>query len=486
MPGKLKQITAKMNARYFLLKKKTNPLNIWVPGLQIFFICLSSLSIQAQNVTQQLQQAFSKFEKDSQLEHAISSLFVIEASTGKVVFDKNSKIGLVPASTQKVMTSAAALAILGKDFKYITRFAVDPNPESDTLYIFPSGDPTLGSERWEYTKAERIMNDIINGLMENSRKINTIVINNKNRDLDEIPDGWVWQDIGNYYGASAQKLNWRENQYDVLLRSGKNIGDPVSITGTNPKLYDYDLHSLVTSAAKGTGDKAYIYFNLKDNSGIIKGTIPVNENGFGISGAFRSGALQFAGELAENLIGTALSDSLPKLKFTGNSFSEKYKTIHTISSPPLDSIIYWFNQKSINLYGEAILKTISAKEQGIGISDSGVTVIKDFWKQRGISDREINIVDGSGLSPLNRVTTHSQVAVLQYAYTQPWFNLLFRTLPTYNGIKMKSGTIKNVKGFTGIHQSGGKIYIFSFLINNYNGSASTLIRKMYTVLDVLK
>ncbi|MDF2383908.1 hypothetical protein JMG10_20685 [Nostoc ellipsosporum NOK] len=51
---------------------------------------------------------------------------------------------------------------------------------------------------------------------------------------------------------------------------------------------------------------------------------------------------------------------------------------------------------------------------------------------------------------------------------------------------MKSGTINRVKGFCGYHTSGGKTYVFSFLVNNYNGSASSLVQKMYKVLDVLK
>jgi len=54
-------------------------------------------------------------------------------------------------------------------------------------------------------------------------------------------------------------------------------------------------------------------------------------------------------------------------------------------------------------------------------------------------------------------------------------------------MSMKSGTIKNVKGFAGYYTSAnGKTYIFSFLVNNYSGSASALVRKMYLVLDGLK
>jgi D-alanyl-D-alanine carboxypeptidase/D-alanyl-D-alanine-endopeptidase (penicillin-binding protein 4) len=54
-------------------------------------------------------------------------------------------------------------------------------------------------------------------------------------------------------------------------------------------------------------------------------------------------------------------------------------------------------------------------------------------------------------------------------------------------MKMKSGTIRDVKGFCGYHQSrDGREYVFSFLVNNYNGSTAALVTKMYRVLNVLK
>src|SRR5688572_19378271 len=76
----------------------------------------------AQVVSQKLQKAYQQFENDAQLKHAISSLYVIDAKTGKVVFDKNSQIGLAPASTQKIITSATAFELLGKDYRYKTEF----------------------------------------------------------------------------------------------------------------------------------------------------------------------------------------------------------------------------------------------------------------------------------------------------------------------------------------------------------------------------
>ncbi|MBL7749552.1 MAG: D-alanyl-D-alanine carboxypeptidase, partial [Chitinophagaceae bacterium] len=87
-------------------------------------VITSSLLIAAgygQTVTQNLQKAYQQFESDGQLKHAMSSLYVIDAKTGQVVFDKNSQVGLAPASTQKIITSVTAFELLGKDFRYKTR-----------------------------------------------------------------------------------------------------------------------------------------------------------------------------------------------------------------------------------------------------------------------------------------------------------------------------------------------------------------------------
>ena len=114
-------------------------------------------------------------------------------------------------------------------------------------------------------------------------------------------------------------------------------------------------------------------------------------------------------------------------------------------------------------------------------------IVKDYWKRKGLDENELNIYDGSGLSPLNRVTTHVQVEILKYAKQQSWFPYFYNALPEYNNMKMKSGSISDVRSFCGYHTSGGGIqYIFSFIVNNYNGPSSDVVKKMYRVLDNLK
>ena len=156
-------------------------------------------------------------------------------------------------------------------------------------------------------------------------------------------------------------------------------------------------------------------------------------------------------------------------------------------SPQLDSLNYWFLKKSINLYGEAFVKTIAYEKLKFGSTDSGIAIIKNFWKQKGIEPSALNIIDGSGLSPANRVTTNALVTVMQYAKQQQWFASFYNALPEMNGIKMKDGYISGVRSYTGyIKSKTGNEFTFSFIVNNFDGNPATVREKMWKVLDILK
>jgi serine-type D-Ala-D-Ala carboxypeptidase/endopeptidase (penicillin-binding protein 4) len=456
----------------------------------------------AQSINKQLQRAYQQFEADSQLRHAISSLYVIDAQTGQVVFDKNSHIGLAPASTQKIITSVTAFELLGREYRYKTGFYYEKSGPGigNIVLVKGQGDPTFGSWRYSQTTPATIFTKV--GQAFATHKLTgsiLLFITDTSFERLSIPDGWIWQDIGNYYGAGASGFNWKENQVDIALSSGNNIGDPVKVENYKDLFGDQPnglvIENLLKSAAKGTGDNAYYYFGYGNTGSLspsFKGTIPVNEKNFKISIAVADPAALFTADLLKQLPGSGinsiLNNDVNDIRQRLDALaSPAAQPIYTHYSPSLDSIIYWFNKKSINLYGEALVKTFAYEKQGLGSTDSGVAILKRFWKERGLDEDELNMYDGSGLSPLNRVTTHAQVEILKYARNKDWYPYFYDALPEYNNMKMKSGTISDVKGFCGYHRAqNGKEYIFSFLVNNYSGRASMLVNKMYKVLDILK
>ena len=462
----------------------------------LLFCLLVAMHLSAQDVGKKLKAAVEMFEKDSQVGHAIYSLYVVDAKTGKVVFDKNSQIGLAPASTQKLFTSGAAFDLLGNNYRYKTVLAYDGKIDKGTLhgslYVIGTGDPTLGSWRWKETADTSVFKNWLTAIQKlGITNITGLITTNESRFSHQaIPDGWIWQDIGNYYGTGAFALNWRENQFDLTLASGSRIGESVIIVDTT---YRNDFVNELKAAGKGTGDNAYIYLATEsDRSKLVKGTIPVNEKKFTISGSVENPPMKllvdFSFFLSANEINTALIEGSRRDKlFRDSSILSKLKSVEVHHSPTLDSINFWFLRRSINLYGEALVKTIALEKKGFASTENGLEIVKEFWSIRGIDKGAINIIDGSGLSPQNRVTTNALVKVLQYAKTRPWYNSFYLSLPTYNGMKMKSGSIGGARSFAGYHTSkDGREYIFAIIVNNYDGSSTTIVRKMYTLLDNLK
>src|SRR6187399_2986717 len=133
-----------------------------------FYFLILNFGFFGQAINQKLQKAFIEFEKDSQLKHAISSLYVIDANTGQVIFDKNSQIGLAPASTQKIITSVTAFELLGKDYRYKTQLIFKNNSSGNRieslLIIKGSGDPTLGSPRYSQSTDSSIIKKWVNSI----------------------------------------------------------------------------------------------------------------------------------------------------------------------------------------------------------------------------------------------------------------------------------------------------------------------------------
>lgn len=396
-----------------------------------------------QTVTQKIKEAFQQFETDSQLKHAISSLYVIDAKTGKVVFDKNSQIGLAPASTQKIITSVSAFELLGKNFRYPTKLCSvgSRNSPDGSLYFIVYGDPTFGSWRYSSTKPDLLLAAWADSLRKHGIKTlnDQFWIGSGSPYFDEqaVPDGWINEDVGNYYGAGTFSINWKENQYDLHLRSENVENGRVYITSVDNKLISTDTFVNNLSAGPlGSGDNAYIYLPVAGNKYLLKGSIPPNEKDFKISGAVNYGPDYFINDFRAYLQKEKLLDSNAEKKYhLKPGMDDVIDIVARYLSPSLDSIIYWFLKKSINLYGEALVKTFGVMKSGAGVTQLGIAVLKDFWMNQKLDINELNIYDGSGLSPLNRVTTHAQVEILKYAKTKDWFPYFYDALPEYNGMK---------------------------------------------------
>lgn len=442
----------------------------------LFFIFFQSFFGQ-KSISEQLDAKVNQLLVSEPM-YSGSLSFYVSDENGNKIYEYQSNKGLSTASTMKIFTAAAALETLGKDYQYKTKIAYDGN-----LYLTSNGDPTLGDDRFDGYKADNFKQKLIEVLKQkNISKISgDLIIDDAFFDFQKIPGGWAWNDMGNYYGAGVWGVNWRENVFDVNA-FGKDI---------KGVFYLNNVKWVNELRTEGTSDKSLIYTAPYSEVVHINGSLPAKT--MKVSGAMPNPPKQLAIEITEelkkqniNFKGKIIINSERIINGEKPIIFPENKMILEYKSPTLDKIVYWFLNKSINLFGETFVKTMAKEKTGNPSFESGIKYLKNFWKEKGIDERMINFVDGSGLSPQNYASSKAEVQALLWAKKQPWFFEYYDGFPTMaNGMKMKSGSIKDCRAFAGFYTSkAGKNYVFSIIMNNYQ--ASDLSNALYNVLNVLK
>lgn len=449
-------------------------------------LAFSTQILFAQNISQKLDDATKNLMNSSTAISSNLSFYVADES-GNLVYDYQGNKGLSTASTQKIFTAAAALETLGKNYTYKTTSAysgtISNGNLNGNLFIISNGDPTLGSWRYESYKPENFKQKLLEAIKKSGiTKISgDLIIDDSYFDHQTIPGGWPYDDFGNYYGAGVWGVNWRENQFDI------------NINGTDFKSFSYPLAGikwLNDLKAAGSSDQSLIFTSPYSDVALINGSLPAGKMTT-VSGSVPNPPLQLGVEVEKwikdsgiEFSGKVLTNSQLEIEGKKTLEYQKSNIIFTYESPTLDKIVYWFLRKSVNMYGENLIKTLGKEKKGNPSFKSGVAYLKEFWKSKGINPSMINFADGSGLSPQNYVSAKAEVQALLYAKKQIWFDSYYEGFPTQdNGMKMKSGTMSDTKSYVGYHTSkDGKKYVYAIIINNFEGSGSTELQKILNIL----
>jgi D-alanyl-D-alanine carboxypeptidase/D-alanyl-D-alanine-endopeptidase (penicillin-binding protein 4) len=459
----------------------------------VFLFTLSQIISFAQSPAQRLTQSFNNLVEDPQAKYAICSICVLDANTGKQVYAKNENIGLATASTLKTITAATAFSLLGKDFRYQTTLGYNGSITSDgtlkgDVVITGGGDPTLASWRYESSKENVILNQWVTAIKAAGiKKIEGKIIGDDRLwGTQSTPEGWTWQDMGNYFGAGPSALSWRENQFDIKLRAN----NAVSILRTVPAMPYLTIVNELKAGEAGSGDQAYAYLPPLSTIAYLRGSWATGIQKTGISVALPEPAFDAAFRLQDTLEKSGISVSSTattarQLTAAHLPLPSPGQTLSTISSPPLSEIVFWLNKKSVNLYAEHLLRTMAWKAGREASTSNGASVEIKYWANKGLDKNALNIIDGSGLSPATRVTTAAMASILFQSQKESWFPDFYKSLPENNGMKLKSGTINDVSAFAGYYTAGdGNKYVIVININNYSGSG--INAKLFRVLDALK
>ena len=444
-------------------------------------ICLAQLS--------PLTEAWKNDTKG--LKNASIGYCVLDAATASVVLEYNAHLALVPASTLKVVTTSAAMGLLGNGFRYETKlfytgiFNKQSGVLNGDLVIAGSGDPTLQSENF-VRDSSRITDKWAQTLKEKGiKEITGAIIGDGSYFDRSIPDNWVWGDIGNYFGTVPCGLSFMDNKFKLTYTT-KNPGSKAELNTIYPNYQKTPITVLSTIIAKGTEDEASVYGDPFSYYKEVKGKLPPHKTNFVLEAALPDPALLCAEMLYTSLLKVGIvcgkSPALSNYK-KADTLVAKH-VLYTYFSPSLDKILFYTNLKSNNMYCESLLRSM-----GKGSAYGGIEAVKNYWQKRGLDVSELFMTDGSGLSRSNTVTTGLQAQLLCKIYRDSLNYKIFNVslpvagksgsmstigkgTPIENNLRAKTGYINRARGYCGyVKCKSGRDLAFSILFNNYSCSA---------------
>lgn len=475
----------------------------------ILIICLlpSKSGLYAQTSTENtLLKEINMLSAHPVMKYGQLGVSIRSTKTGVQVASENSTKNMPPASNLKLLTTAAALAILGENYTFRTLLEYDGELKDSVLngniYITGSGDPSLGTDRYKgYPTWEELIALWVKKIGEAGiKRINGAVVADASVfDLNNIPDHWPWGDIGNYYGAGVFGLNVNENLYRVYFK-GTQEGDSAKLVRTSPPLNGVKMVNEVKTGPAGSGDQAYLYGAPRSGFVYMKGTIPANTEQFAVRGALPDPPL-----LCATLLNNALTDknilvSQPAFALTKKTAGLALrKLIYLYSSPALKEIVKQTNVNSINLNAEALLKVCGMKKYDDQSTEAGIKAVQEYWRQKGLDITGWFMYDGSGLSPNNGISASQISKALSLISKDSIFSSFYNTIPVAGqtgtvyrlgkgtaaegNVRVKSGTLSKVICYSGyVKSKSGELYSFSLLANNYNCTNSMIISKLEKII----
>lgn len=431
----------------------------------VFLLLLISLPGEGQVPADSLQ----AFRQRSPLRQAIVGVSVKRLSDGETICDWQAEQSMAPASLLKLISTFLALEERGGDFRYETTVGYSGVllPSGDLrgdLVVVPGGDPSLESAFF----ADRPFLSRVVQVVQAAgiRRICGAVKVLPARSDMTAPGGWLWEDLGNYYGATYQTFNYRDNSYRLTFQSGKS-GAVARLVAVEPPLPGVEFDNRVITDRRGKND-VWIYGAPGSGRLLVRGTVTGTPARYAARGAMPDPARVFEAEM------TALLEQegvvVDEEKYTEKKMTVLYRHL----SPELKELVYYANKRSVNLLAEAAGRLVAP-------ADSWEEAVAEKLGALGISTSGIRLADACGLSPLNAIPPVVLTDLLIRAASSPDFLAslpqggvdpglaVYAQHPLLNRqLQAKTGSFTGVRGLAGyLTTRQGTTLAFTVMVNHF-------------------
>ena len=417
--------------------------------------------------------------------------------TGRTLFSRHSGGLFHPASNTKLFTALGVLRTMGPGYRYLTSVFADGDAYAggDTLhtslYLLGRGDPMLESAHLDSLAAA------VAGTGGTRVIAGDIVVDGAY--LDGIPygEGWMWDDVQYSYSASLNALSVNHNSVRIVISPGAAPGAPATVR-VEPPTAAVAFEVRARTAAAGDTSAAEPLrverdWPARSNRITITGTIPMDAEERAFFRSVEEPGL-YAGKLFRELLharGVRVTGEVRK-----GVAPTRARTVATYRSPPVTEALARLLKDSSNLTAELLVKTMGRHATGEpGSSAGGLAALREVLADYiGLDPGAYRLADGSGLSWYNYVSPDQVVDLLTAAYHDASIGEAFReSLPiagvdgtlrnrmkdtaAMGNLRAKTGTLTGVSCLSGyVRTRDGEPLVFSIMINNFVGPASTARR----------
>ncbi len=474
---------------------KIIPTFVFMKAQLFYFLLLSLLFSDLTPIAAQSALPVNTFVKKESLKHAGISFKAIDLDKGTVLGAHNENMALTPGSTMKLVTSAAALEILGAEHTYNTRLLYDGKIENGiltgNLYIEGVGDPSLGSEFGDIDPQlflQTYLSAIRSAHIKEIR--GDVVALDQLFGYEGVSPKWMLEDLGNAYAPGIYGLSIFDNMFRIELQSF-GTGQATKILGINPEIPGIKLTNEIVGSDSSADDSyaAGVPFSYERR---LYGTIPKNRSSFMAKSDIPDPGFYAAYYLKEYLAqhGIKVDGEATSYRLSQQLPDKNHKVLCNFTSPPLSSLARVINVRSNNHHTEHLYRLLK-DVKGIDIPQ--------YWAGKGLNTNGLFQFDGSGISPANAISAGFLIELLTYMYKKEGTNgAFFQSLPLAGEegtvrtflrntslagrTHVKSGSITNVQSYAGYVIKEGKRYAFALIVNNYTGKRADLRKDMEQLL----
>jgi len=482
--------------------------------IQRFLLIFGILLVQSYWAQNNVQSALQTFVSSPELKNATVTFLAIDLSTGAEIASINSQMSVSTASTTKLFSTSSAIEILGADYRPETRIYIDGTIDKEgnlngNVWIRGGGDITLGSKYFNDPGKERsfLISWVDSLKAKGIKRISGAVIADGSEfGYAGVPDGWSWNDMGNYYGAGPSGICVFDNMLKMHFKTGSSAGSKTELMTTFPIVPNLVFHNYITSE-NVSGDNSYIFGGPYSMDRFGTGSLPLNHNGFEVKASIPDPEYQLAYELQQQLINSGIivaegAKSVRQLDLQKkNRYTTGYTLLFSHKGQKIVDIATLTNMKSINLFAEGLVCLVGYKMSGNGSTEEGIRQIEKYWESKG-NFNGMFLKDGSGLSRSNGIAATHYCELLKFMANSKNAQTFKSTLPIAGKsgtlaslcvdqpgegrVVAKSGTMNRIKSYSGyINSKSGKKIAFAITVNNFNTSSSAVTTKMEKVLNAL-